>query len=55
MTWTQTLQELRIMGFKRIYTGWKTKTMTQEQTADPQYGLRTKGRHLKKTQGFNKI
>lgn len=34
MTWAHTLQEIRIMKFKRVYTGWKTKTMTQEQAAE---------------------
>ena len=34
MTWAQTLQELRIIRFERVYTGWKTKTMTQEQVAN---------------------
>ena len=34
MTWAHTLQEIRIMKFKRVYTGWKTKTMTQDQAAE---------------------
>jgi transposase len=34
MTWAHTLQEIRIMKFKRVYTGWKIKTMTQEQAAE---------------------
>ena len=34
MTWAHTLQEIRIMRFKRVYTGWKTRTMTQDQAAE---------------------
>jgi len=30
---TQVLQEIRIMEFERIYTGWKSKKLTQDQAA----------------------
>ena len=35
------------MKFKRVYTGWRTKTMTQEQAADlPGVSARTSRRYI---------